>query len=176
MTIRPRLNSQSRIGQRSHTLHLLGQVVAMKRCSIVLARIALAWSWYIVTPHGVAGVRGPGSGDWTPAGRPHTLWPGRVAAHCPRVPITATARAGPAAGIRAGSRTWPGCAAWDYGAWHRTCGQNAARLWRRILTADPEAIFGAEASRLMNRNWADRLPQPGYMGRDTGPVVWCSFR
>lgn len=42
---------------------------------------------------------------------------------------------------------------------------NAALLWRRILTADPDAIFGAEASRLMNRNWADPLPQPGYMGQ-----------
>jgi hypothetical protein len=41
---------------------------------------------------------------------------------------------------------------------------NAALLWRRILTADPEAVFGTQASRLMNRNWADRLPQPGYMG------------
>jgi len=41
---------------------------------------------------------------------------------------------------------------------------NAALLWRRILTADPDAIFGAEVSRLMNRNWADRLPQPAYMG------------
>ncbi len=41
---------------------------------------------------------------------------------------------------------------------------SAALLWRRILTTDPEAIFGAEALRLMNRNWADRLPQPGYMG------------
>ena len=41
---------------------------------------------------------------------------------------------------------------------------NAALLWRRILTADPEAVFRTHASRLMNRNWADRLPQPGYMG------------
>lgn len=41
---------------------------------------------------------------------------------------------------------------------------NAAVLWRRILTTDPEAVFGTQASRLMNRNWADRLPQPGYMG------------
>jgi hypothetical protein len=42
--------------------------------------------------------------------------------------------------------------------------QSAALLWRRILRADPEAAFGTQASRLMNRNWADRLPQPGYMG------------
>jgi hypothetical protein len=42
--------------------------------------------------------------------------------------------------------------------------EEAALLWRRILRADPEVIFGAEASRLINRNWADRLPQPGYMG------------
>lgn len=41
---------------------------------------------------------------------------------------------------------------------------NAELLWRRILIADPEAVFGTQASRLMNRNWADRLPQPGYMG------------
>ena len=40
----------------------------------------------------------------------------------------------------------------------------AALLWRRILTADPEAVFGTQASRSMNRNWADRLSQPGYMG------------
>lgn len=41
----------------------------------------------------------------------------------------------------------------------------AALLWRRILTADPDAIFGTEASRLMNRDsGADRSPQPGYMG------------
>jgi hypothetical protein len=39
-----------------------------------------------------------------------------------------------------------------------------ALLWRRILTANPDAIFGAEAQRLMNRNWADQLPQPGYVG------------
>jgi hypothetical protein len=39
-----------------------------------------------------------------------------------------------------------------------------ALLWRRILTADPDAIFGPGASRLLNRNWADRLPQPGYVG------------
>ena len=42
--------------------------------------------------------------------------------------------------------------------------EDAARLWCRILRADPEAIFGTEASRLSQRNWADRLPQPGYMG------------
>ena len=41
---------------------------------------------------------------------------------------------------------------------------NAALLWRRILTADPDSIFGTESSRLMNRNWADRLTQPGYLG------------
>ena len=41
---------------------------------------------------------------------------------------------------------------------------SAALLWRRVLRADPNVIFGSEASRLMNRNWADRLPQPGYMG------------
>ena len=40
----------------------------------------------------------------------------------------------------------------------------AALLWRGILNTDPEAIFRLEVSRLLNRNWADRLPQPGYMG------------
>ena len=41
-------------------------------------------------------------------------------------------------------------------------------LWRRILAADPEVVFGTEA-RLMNRNWADGLPQPGYMGAQYRP-------
>jgi hypothetical protein len=41
---------------------------------------------------------------------------------------------------------------------------DAALLWRRILTTEPHVIFGPEAQRLLNRNWADRLPQPGYMG------------
>jgi hypothetical protein len=46
---------------------------------------------------------------------------------------------------------------------------NAALLWHRILRADPEAVFGPEAARLMNRNWSDRLPQPGYMGLQYRP-------
>lgn len=47
--------------------------------------------------------------------------------------------------------------------------EDAALLWRRILTADPDAIFGPEASRLLNRNWADHLAQPGYMGAKCRP-------
>jgi hypothetical protein len=42
--------------------------------------------------------------------------------------------------------------------------KNAALLWRRILTADPEAIFGNQSARLLKRNPTDRLPQPGYIG------------
>lgn len=55
--------------------------------------------------------------------------------------------------------------------------QSASLLWRRILTADPDVIFGAEAARLMNRNWADRLPQPGYMGARyrSGGLVFVSM-
>jgi hypothetical protein len=47
--------------------------------------------------------------------------------------------------------------------------QAAARLWRGILRTDPGAIFGPEAARLLNRHWADRLPQPGYIGTRYGP-------
>ncbi|MGH9631695.1 MAG: hypothetical protein ACRD7E_25595 [Bryobacteraceae bacterium] len=47
--------------------------------------------------------------------------------------------------------------------------QRAAGLWRRILTSDPDAIFGPEASRLLNRGPADRLAQPGYMGQRYRP-------
>lgn len=47
--------------------------------------------------------------------------------------------------------------------------QAAARLWREILRTDPDAIFGAETARLLNRHWADRLAQPGYIGTRYGP-------
>ena len=47
--------------------------------------------------------------------------------------------------------------------------EKAALLWRGILRTDPDAIFGKEASRLMKRNWADRLAQPGYMGQGYRP-------
>lgn len=39
-----------------------------------------------------------------------------------------------------------------------------AQIWRKILSADPIEIFGAEAGRLQNRSWGDQLPQPGYVG------------
>jgi hypothetical protein len=47
--------------------------------------------------------------------------------------------------------------------------QAAARLWRGILRTDPDAVFGAEAARLLNRHWADRLAQPGYIGTRYSP-------
>src|SRR3989442_3913173 len=43
--------------------------------------------------------------------------------------------------------------------------RRAALLWRRILLQDPKQIFGSAADRLLNRNWGDRIPQPGYVGR-----------
>jgi hypothetical protein len=44
-----------------------------------------------------------------------------------------------------------------------------ALQWRSILALDPERIFGSEASRLLNRTWGDRIPQPGYVGPDYRP-------
>ena len=41
--------------------------------------------------------------------------------------------------------------------------------WHETLRLDPEAIFGAEAKRLLNRNWGDRIPQPGYVGFNYRP-------
>lgn len=41
--------------------------------------------------------------------------------------------------------------------------------WRDTLLLDPEKIFGLEAERLLNRNWGDRVPQPGYVGPDYRP-------
>lgn len=46
---------------------------------------------------------------------------------------------------------------------------DAARLWRRILHTDPDVLFGMESSRLLNRNWGDRLAQPGYVGERYRP-------
>ncbi len=53
----------------------------------------------------------------------------------------------------------------------------AALLWRGILRTDPDAIFESEAARLLNRNWADRLPQPGYIGARyrSGGLVFVSM-
>src|SRR2546425_7770773 len=42
--------------------------------------------------------------------------------------------------------------------------EKVATLWRGILRQDPNAIFGAEARKLLSRNWGDRVPQPGYVG------------
>ncbi len=42
--------------------------------------------------------------------------------------------------------------------------QVIARLWRSVLQRDPRGIFGAHATRLLNRNWGDQIPQPGYIG------------
>jgi hypothetical protein len=55
--------------------------------------------------------------------------------------------------------------------------ESAARLWRRILNADPAALFGREAVRLLNRNGRDRLPQPGYVGAgyQAGGLVFVSM-
>jgi hypothetical protein len=41
---------------------------------------------------------------------------------------------------------------------------NAALLWRHILTPASDAIFGTQASRLMSRYWADRLNKPRAIG------------
>jgi hypothetical protein len=43
--------------------------------------------------------------------------------------------------------------------------RKAALLWKRILLEDPTQIFGAESTRLLQRNWGDRIAQPGYVGR-----------
>ncbi len=43
--------------------------------------------------------------------------------------------------------------------------RKAALLWKRILLKDPAQIFGAESARLLQRNWGDRIAQPGYVGR-----------
>ncbi len=47
--------------------------------------------------------------------------------------------------------------------------RKTALLWRRILRQSPSQIFGAEAHRLLDRNWGDRIPQPGYVGREYSP-------
>lgn len=47
--------------------------------------------------------------------------------------------------------------------------ESAALFWRGILRTDPDAIFGSEAHRLLNRHWADRLAQPGYIGARYSP-------
>src|SRR2546428_792584 len=43
--------------------------------------------------------------------------------------------------------------------------RSAAVLWKRILLKDPAQVFGAELSHLLQRNWGDRIAQPGYVGR-----------
>lgn len=40
--------------------------------------------------------------------------------------------------------------------------------WRDMLRLNPVEIFGSEANRLLNRNWGDRIPQPGYVGPNYG--------
>jgi len=47
--------------------------------------------------------------------------------------------------------------------------KSLALHWRETLRLDPEAIFGSEAKRLLNRNWGDRVPQPGYVGINYRP-------
>lgn len=47
--------------------------------------------------------------------------------------------------------------------------KSLALHWRDTLLLDPEKIFGSEAERLLNRNWGDRVPQPGYVGPNYRP-------
>lgn len=54
---------------------------------------------------------------------------------------------------------------------------DAALLWREILRRDPKALFGNQADQLLDRNWGDRIPQPGYVGREyrRGGLVFVSM-
>lgn len=47
--------------------------------------------------------------------------------------------------------------------------KDAAVLWRRILRTDPREILGKESERLLNRNWGDRVAQPGFLGAEYAP-------
>lgn len=42
--------------------------------------------------------------------------------------------------------------------------RDAASLWHRILNTDAVQTFGELSGRLLNRDWYDGLPQPGYVG------------
>jgi hypothetical protein len=42
--------------------------------------------------------------------------------------------------------------------------QALALLWRRVLRRDRAELVGGEASLLLDRNWGDRLAQPGFVG------------
>jgi hypothetical protein len=55
--------------------------------------------------------------------------------------------------------------------------KSLALHWRSILARDTERIFGSEASRLLNGNWGDRIPQPGYVGPNyrAGGLVFVSM-
>ena len=50
-------------------------------------------------------------------------------------------------------------------------------LWVRILQSDPVSIFGNDVGMLLDRNWGDRIPQPGYVGRlySEGGIVFVSM-
>lgn len=39
------------------------------------------------------------------------------------------------------------------------------QLWQKILKTEPEKLFGDLNELLQNRNWGDRIPQPGYVGK-----------
>lgn len=39
-----------------------------------------------------------------------------------------------------------------------------ALMWQNILKTDPKKLYGDQYDRLLNRNWGDRIPQPGYVG------------
>jgi len=47
--------------------------------------------------------------------------------------------------------------------------EDCALYWQSMLRSDPEQIFGSEVKRLLNRNWGDRVPQPGYVGHNYKP-------
>jgi hypothetical protein len=47
---------------------------------------------------------------------------------------------------------------------HDTFQRSLALLWRRILRSDPSHLFGPEVARSLDRNWGDRIPQPGFVG------------
>src|SRR5208283_5389668 len=44
-----------------------------------------------------------------------------------------------------------------------------AALWRKILRTDRDKLFGPDAHLLLNRNWGDLIPQPGYVGSKYRP-------
>jgi hypothetical protein len=44
-----------------------------------------------------------------------------------------------------------------------------AEQWQRILRLDPDTIFREERGKLLQRNWGDRLAQPGYVGMGYSP-------